>query len=109
MADFFLSDLKPTEYVRYRVVSANTTALNLDYIVATGNIAITLPASPAIGSKVLVKAEIINTLDYVRNKINVVVNTANTFASPVGGTSFVIDVNNTTTIFVYTTNGWRIS
>lgn len=109
MADFYLSDLKPTEYVRYRVVSTNTTALNLDYIVATSNVTITLPSSPAVGSKVLIKAEVINTLDYVRNKVNIVLSTANTFASPVGGTSFVIDVNNTTTIVVYTTNGWRIS
>jgi hypothetical protein len=111
MADFNLSSLRPTEFVRYRVVSASTTLSNLDYCVVTNaNCTITLPSSPINGSKVLISSDVTSALDYVGGKINIIVATPSTETIEGLTDDFVIDVNDVSVIFVYnTTSGWRIS
>jgi len=111
MADFNLSDLKPKDYARYQTVTVSFTAKNLDYLVVTnGNCTITLPSSASIGMKVTISANVSNTLDYVNNKINIVVATPSTETIEGLSDDFVIDVNNTTTTFTCTaSNSWRIS
>lgn len=111
MADFNLSDFKPKDYARYQSVSGNFSAKNLDYLIVTnGNCTITLPSSPTLGMKVTISADITNTLDYVNNKINIVVATPSTETIEGFTDDFVIDVNDTTTTFTCSaTNSWRIS
>lgn len=111
MADFNLSGFRPTEYARYRVVSTNATLNNLDYCVVTNsNCTITLPSSPTNGSKVLISVDVTSGLDYLGERVNIVVATPSTETIEGLVDDFIIDVNDTSTIFVYNTiSGWRIS